>query len=179
MNGETNLISAAAYMHPQAFVDDGCQVADGATVWQFASVVRDAVVGAGTSIGANATIDGAVIGSRCRIQSGARLYPGATLEHEVFVGPNVVICNDAWPRVDKTGFYLVKYRDRVSVRIKHGAAIGAGAIVLPGVTVGVNAMIAAGAVVDRDVPDRHILSRDGRLIRDDGRRVQRMRFADE
>jgi acetyltransferase-like isoleucine patch superfamily enzyme len=137
------------------------------------------VVGAGTSIGANATVDGAVIGRRCRIQSGARLFTGCVLDDEVFVGPNVVICNDFFPRTDKTGFYPNVYKQRAAVWIERGASIGANVTILPGVRIGRHAMIAAGSVVRSDVPDWTIHKADGSGVPiDRSKRVERMRYVE-
>lgn len=164
-------------VHNQAHVCESAELGDGVTVWQFASVVRGAIVGAGSSIGANATVDGAVIGKRCRIQSGARLFVGCVLEDEVFIGPNVVVCNDYFPRTDKTGFYPNVYNQRAAVWIERGASVGANVTVLPGVRIGRHAMIAAGSKVTTDVPDWTLWKTDGTCVAlDRSKRVERMRY---
>jgi acetyltransferase-like isoleucine patch superfamily enzyme len=119
-------------------------------VWQFASVIRGAKLGEDCVVGSCAIVDAATIGDRCHIGHGAQVHPGSVLGDDVFVGPGAVICNDAWPRVHKRGFEA----PGVAVICDH-ASIGANAVVLPGLTVGVGAMVAAGAVVTRSVPARH------------------------
>lgn len=92
------------------------------------------------------------------------MSPSHVLGNRVFIGPNVSLCNDMWPSVDKTGFDLT---DRVTVHVGDGAAIGANAVLLPGCIIGNNAIVAAGCVVDCEVPNNFIYFRDGhmRLIR--------------
>lgn len=138
-------------IHKKAEVRDST-LGDGCNVWQYASVIRGAVIGADCTIAANAIVDNARIGDRCLIGHGAGVHPGAHLGDEVFVGPGATICNDAWPRAHKRGFDP----SQRSVTIENGASVGANAVVLPGVRIGAGAMVAAGSVVARDVPPLHI-----------------------
>ena len=127
-------------------------IAPSAKVWRFASVIRGAQVGEDCSIGTCSIIDGARLGERVRVGHGASIPPGVWIGDDVFVGPGVVICNDPDPRVG-SGFDIQALLDgKVVVRIEDGASIGAGSVILPGVTVGAGAMIAAGSVVTKDVP---------------------------
>ena len=85
--------------------------------------------------------------------------------NDVFIGPNATFCNDRFPSTDKTGFDLAFYqKGHWAIVVKDGAAIGANCVVLPGVTIGAGALIAAGVVVTGNVPDRHILMRDGSMV---------------
>lgn len=163
--------------HPMSWIDDDVVIGEGVAIWQFASVVRGAVIGAYTSVGASATVDGATVGVRCRIQSGARLFAGCVVEDSVFIGPNAVVCNDYFPRNEKTGFYPDQYSDRPCVVIKHNASIGANAVIMPGVTVGRLAMVPAGSKVTADVPDNHLWTSDGKCKPLKSGHVERMRFA--
>lgn len=149
-------------------------------VWQFASVIRGARVGERCVIGGCAVVDGAFVGSGCKIGHGAQLHPGSWLGNDVFVGPGAILCNDRWPGVDRDGFEIepLLSGEVVTVDVKDGASIGAGAIILPGVVIGEGAMIAAGAVVDRSVPMEHLFKRSGEIVPiDPARTPKRMREA--
>lgn len=141
-----------AFVHDKAHVE-GAHIEARVKVWQFASVIRGAKIGADTVIASCAIVDGAVIGERCLIGHGASIHPGTLLGNDVFVGPSVVFCNDRWPRVAKDGFDMAWFLGGgFSIKVEDEASIGAGAVILPGVTIGSGALIAARAVVDRDVP---------------------------
>lgn len=147
-------------IHPKAHVE--VEVPDDCTVWQFASVIRGARLGAGCNIAACAIVDGAVLGEGCCVGHAASLHPGASVGAHVFIGPGAVICNDAWPRTHKHGW---KRPERPTVIIEDGASIGANATVLPGVTIGKDAMVAAGSVVTCDVPANHVFLHKGEIRR--------------
>lgn len=159
------MISHLATIHALALVGD-VTIGAGTRVWQFASVIRGAVLGTDCGVAGCAIIDAAKVGDRCCIGHGAQLHPGARLGNDVFVGPGAILCNDRWPRTTKDGFDMNSILSGafITVEIGDGASIGAGAIVLPGVTIGEDAMIAAGAVVDVDVPACHIFCRDRRIM---------------
>lgn len=92
-----------------------------------------------------------VIGNRCKIHSHSFLCEGVTLEDEVFIGHNVTFCNEKHPKAVREEPWELKDEDRVLV--KRGAVVGSGATILPGVTIGENADVGAGAIVVDDVPD--------------------------
>lgn len=142
-------------MHHLASADEDVLLGDGCQIWQFASIIRGAVLGADCVIGAGAMIDGARLGDRCHVGAGAILVPGVSIGSDVFIGPGAIFCNDAWPSVDKACFDLDELLrgDRIVIRVEDGASIGAGAIILPGVTIGKGAMVGAGAVVSGELPD--------------------------
>jgi acetyltransferase-like isoleucine patch superfamily enzyme len=175
------MIHITAMVHPRAEVDrETVSIGRLTRVWQFASVIRGAKIGAECSIASCATVDGARLGDRCIISHGAFIDPGIEIGDDVFVGPSVALCNDAWPRTSKDGFDMKSLisGEFVTTRILAGASLGAGVIVLPGITVGVGAMIAAGAIVTRDVPAVCLWKRDGSVVPiDPGRPVRRMRAA--
>lgn len=160
------MISSTAQVHAQALVDDDVTVGAFTRIWQFASVIRAAELGADCVVGACANIDGSRLGDRCLVGHGASLHPGIEIGDDAFIGPGAVLCNDRWPSADKGGFRCdLLRRGFVTVRICDGAAIGANAVVLPGVTIGKRATVAAGAVVHCDVPADYLFARDGRLVR--------------
>jgi acetyltransferase-like isoleucine patch superfamily enzyme len=157
------MIDPSAKIHRLALVENA-EIGPRTRVWQFASVIRGTKLGADCNVASCATLDGPVFGDRCIISQGVAMGPGFLFGSDIFVGPNVTICNDRWPRVSKTGFNIETFqRGDFTVVVKDGATIGANAVVLPGVIIGRRVMIAAGAVVDKDVPDDHIFRRDGRM----------------
>ena len=159
-------------IHPQAYVEDSA-IGDGSVVRQFASISRRAVLGENCRVAPFAVIDGAALGRGVIVSAHAFICPGVKIDDDVFIGPHAVFCNDMWPRVSKDGFEIFG----VVCRVRTGASIGANATILPGITIGRNAMVAAGAVAEASVPDNHLLDRSGdvRPIRPEWRE-RRMRF---
>lgn len=169
-----------AFIHPCAEVDEDVVIGAYTRVWQFASIIRGAMIGDECSIASCSIVDGAGLGHRVIVSHGAFIDPGIEIGNDVFIGPNVSLCNDAWPRVDKFGFDMEKLisGEFITTRINDGASVGAGCVVLPGVNIGGCAMIAAGAVVTCDVPALHLYKRDGTMVEIDTKRpVRRMRAA--
>ncbi|MGN6486452.1 MAG: acyltransferase [Devosia sp.] len=118
------------------------------------------VVGPNTSIGPFVEIQrGATIGARCKISSHCFICEGVTIEDDVFVGHGVVFTNDRYPRaVDADGKPITSGKWKLEpTLIRRGASIGSNATILPGLTIGEDALIGAGAVVTRDVPDETIV----------------------
>lgn len=174
------MIDPTSFIHAKAHVE-GATIGPRSKVWQFATVIRGTVLGADCNVASCATLDGPVFGDRCLISPGVDIGPGFSIGNDVFIGPNVVLCNDNWPRADKTGFDVTRFEGRPSVIVGDGASIGANATVLAGVVIGAGAMIAAGSVVNRDVPAGH-LWKDGRtsaIPNDTHMMARRMRFAGE
>ena len=131
------------------------------------SVGDESKIGAFVEIQKNASI-----GTRCKISSHTFICEGVTIEDDVFVGHGVMFINDLYPRATASG-RLQSEADWavVPTRVKRGASIGSGAVILAGITIGEEAMIGAGAVVTRDIPDHAIakgvparLGRDAREI---------------
>jgi acetyltransferase-like isoleucine patch superfamily enzyme len=163
-----------------AIIGETAIIGTGTRVWAAASIIRGACIGRDCNIGSCAIVDGAVIGDECLIGHGAQIHPGARLGNKVFVGPGAILCNDRWPRADKDGFDAdpMIAREFISIEITDCVSIGARAVVLPGITIGFGAMIAAGAVVDKNVPEKYLLKRNGEIVPIDfARTPQRMRRA--
>jgi acetyltransferase-like isoleucine patch superfamily enzyme/glycosyltransferase involved in cell wall biosynthesis len=136
----------AYYKHPEAIVESK-QIGARTTIWAFAHVLPGAVIGADCNICDHVFIENDVrIGDRVTVKCGVQLWDGITLEDDTFVGPNVTFSNDPFPRSKMRP----KEFSRTLVMAK--ASIGAGATLLPGITIGRNAMVGAGAVVTSDVP---------------------------
>lgn len=118
-------------------------------------------IGAETKVGAFVEIQaGAVIGARCKISSHSFVCEGVTIEDEVFVGHGVMFTNDVYPRATTVDGELAGPADWVCspTVVRRRASIGSGATILPNLTIGENAMVAAGAVVTRDVPANAIVA---------------------
>ncbi|MBI5284217.1 MAG: N-acetyltransferase [Chloroflexi bacterium] len=149
-----------ATIHPTAEVSASAQIGEGTRVWHEAQVREGARIGRECILGKGVYVDrDVVVGDRCKIQNRASLFHGVTLEDGVFVGPHVVFANDRSPRAVNPDGSLKSDADwdEEPVLVRQGASLGAGAVVLPGVTIGAWAMIGAGAVVAKDVPAHAIV----------------------
>ena len=138
------------YKHPQAIVDSE-KIGKDTRIWAFVHILRGAQIGCECNICDHVFIENdVIIGDRVTIKSGVQLWDGVNIENDVFVGPNVTFTNDIFPRSKQyPETYLRTY-------IRKGASIGGNATILPGITIGRNAMIGGGAVVTRDVPPNAI-----------------------
>ncbi|MGW2730780.1 acyltransferase [Streptomyces sp. NPDC001494] len=143
-------------IQPTAQVDETADIGDGTTVWDLAQVREDARLGSGCIVGRGAYVGpGVRIGDRVKLQNYALVYEPAVLGDGVFVGPAAVLTNDHYPRsVDPQG-RLKRGGDweAVAVVVGEGASLGARSVCVAPVRVGRWALVAAGAVVARDVPD--------------------------
>ena len=148
---------AQVHVHPSALCESE-RVGPGTRIWAFAHVMEGATIGRECNIGDHAFVEaGARIGDRVTVKNGVLIWEGVEIEDEAFIGPGVVFSNDRHPRSPRMTMPAVteRYRERerwlLSTRVCQGASIGAGAIVLPGVTLGAHCMIGAGAIVAHDV----------------------------
>lgn len=124
----------------------------GTRIWQFVVVLAGARIGRNCNINAHCFVENdVVVGDNVTVKCGNYLWDGVHLEDNVFVGPNATFTNDKHPR---SQVYPESFPRTL---VKRGASIGAGAVILPGITVGVGAMVGAGAVVTRDVPDHALV----------------------
>jgi acetyltransferase-like isoleucine patch superfamily enzyme len=147
-------------IHPTADVSPAADLGDGTRIWHGAQVRERARLGSNCIVAKNVYIDlEVVIGDNVKIQNNASLYHGLTVEDGVFIGPHAIFTNDRVPRAVNPDGTLKGASDwQVSeTRIRAGASIGAGAIIVAGVTVGRWALCGAGAVVTRDVPDHAVV----------------------
>lgn len=146
------MITSQAFIHPLADVQTQ-PIGPGTKVWQFVVILKGAVIGSECNICAHCLIESDVkIGDRVTVKSGVQLWNGLRVEDDVFIGPNATFTNDRFPKSKR-------YPDKfLETRIGRGASIGAGAVVLPGLEIGANAMVAAGAVVTRSVPPNAIVA---------------------
>lgn len=148
--------STPAWIAATADVDPRSTVGAQTLVWHLAQIRERASVGTQCVIGRGAYIGpGVVVGNRCKIQNYALVYEPAVLEDGAFVGPGAVFTNDYFPRAVNSDGTLKRGADwrAVGVVVREGASIGARAVCIAPVTIGRWAMVAAGAVVTKDVPD--------------------------
>ena len=140
-------IADSAMVHESAFVDDGASVGENTKIWHFSHVMGKTSIGSGCSLGQNVVAGPNVsIGNGCKIQNNVSIYDGVTLEDDVFCGPSMVFTNVTNPRA------FVNRKDEFApTLVKRGATIGANATIVCGTTVGEYSLIAAGAVVTKDV----------------------------
>jgi len=139
-----------------ADVDSRASIGDETVVWHLAQIRESAEIGKECIIGRGAYIDhGVKLGNRCKIQNYALVYAPAVLEDGVFVGPAAIFTNDRFPRAINSDGTLKSSDDweAQTTLIRRGAAIGARSVLITGVTIGQWAIVAAGAVVTKDVPD--------------------------
>ncbi len=135
-----------AKIHPLSDVQS-VHIGEHTSVWQFCVILPNAVIGDNCNICAQVLIENDVrIGDNVTIKSGVQVWDGIIIGNNVFIGPNVTFTNDKYP-ISKNINY-----EQLCTTIHDGASIGANATILPGVTIGAEAMIGAGSVVTKDVP---------------------------
>lgn len=148
-------------IHPTAEVEVGAVIGEGTRIWHHCHVRTGATIGAECSLGYGVYVDAGVsIGNRCKLQNRVSVYRGVTIQDGVFVGPHVSFTNDKHPRAVTPEAQPIADGDWTTLPtlVQEGASIGAGAVILPGLTIGRWAMVAAGAVVSRDVPDHGLVA---------------------
>ncbi len=148
------------YQHPQSLVESKT-IGAGTRIWAFAHVLPDARIGKDCNICDNVFIENdVVLGDRVTVKCGVQLWDGTEIGDDVFIGPNATFTNDPWPRSRS------RMEAHPRIIVQDGASIGANATLLPGITIGRNAMIGAGAVVTRSVPAHSVVTGNpGRIVR--------------
>lgn len=141
------------FVHESSYIDDNVKIGQGTKIWHFCHIQSGAVIGKNCSLGQNVNISNNVsIGNNVKIQNNVSIYEGVELGDNVFCGPSCVFTNDITPRAEFPKG-AINYRKTI---VKKGVSIGANATVICGHTIGEYAMIAAGAVVTKNVP-AHVL----------------------
>ncbi len=137
------------FIHPTAVADPGAHIGEDTQIWHFCHLMSGAVIGTNCRLGQNVFIDNnTFIGNGVKIQNNVSVYNGVQLQDDVFVGPSVVFTNVINPRS-----FVERKKEFKTTVVKKGATIGANATIICGVSIGRYAMIGAGAVVTKDVPD--------------------------
>jgi UDP-2-acetamido-3-amino-2,3-dideoxy-glucuronate N-acetyltransferase len=143
------------FVHETAVVDENCVIEEGVKIWHFSHIQKGATIGCNCSFGQNVNVsNNVVIGNFVKVQNNVSIYEGVELEDYVFCGPSCVFTNDLTPRA-RFPKGSVGYKKTL---IKHDASIGANSTIVCGHTVGEYALIAAGAVVTKDVPAHALMA---------------------
>lgn len=148
------------FIHPLSEVRSS-RIGLGTRIWQYCVVLEEAVIGDDCNICAHCFIENDVIvGDRVTIKCGVQLWDGIRIEDDAFIGPNVSFSNDPYPKSRQHP------KEYAKTFVKKGASIGAGATLLPGITIGANALVGAGSVVTSDVPPSSVVvGNPARIVR--------------
>ena len=139
------------YVNPHAVVDDNVEIGEGSKVWHFSHVQSGSKLGKKCILGQNVNIaNNVTIGNFVKIQNNVSVYEGVTLEDYVFCGPSMVFTNILNPR---SKYPQVGAEFYINTLVREGASLGANSTIVCGITIGRFAMVAAGSVVTKDVPD--------------------------
>lgn len=142
------------FVHESSYVDESIEIGEGTKIWHFSHILKGSTIGKNCVIGQNVTVGPDVaIGDKCKVQNNVSIYKGVTLEDEVFCGPSCVFTNVYNPRA-----FIERKHEFKQTLVKQGVTIGANATIVCGVTLGRYAMIGAGAVVKKDVPDYGVVA---------------------
>lgn len=140
------------FIHETADVK-AASIGENTRIWQYAVVLPEAKIGSDVNICSHCLIENdVVVGDRVTLKSGVQLWDGIRVGNDVFIGPNVTFTNDKFPR---SKVYPDKF---LQTRIENNASIGGGAVILPGITIGMGSMVGAGAVVTKSVPPYAIVT---------------------
>lgn len=158
----------AARIHSSSQVAESATVGDGTQIWLFCQIRENTKIGKNCIFGKGVYVDSdVVIGDACKLQNNVSVYTGVTLEDGVFCGPHVCFTNDFRPRAVNPDLSLKSADDWhvTKTLVKAGAALGANSTIVCGTTVGRWAMVAAGSVVTKDVPDHALVMGNPARIR--------------
>ena len=143
------------FVHETAIIDEGATIGKGTKIWHFSHIMSNCRIGENCNIGQNVVISTEVVlGNQEKVQNNVSIYEGVELEDYVFCGPSMVFTNDLTPRAK----YPKGSKGYKKTVLKEGATVGANATIVCGHTIGKWAMIAAGAVVTKDVPDYALMA---------------------
>ena len=143
------------FVHESSYIDENVSIGEGTRIWHFSHIQSGTKIGAGCTLGQNVNVGTNVtIGDGCKIQNNVSIYEGVELEDYVFCGPSMVFTNDLTPRAK----YPKGHENYKKTVVKSGATFGANSTVVCGHQIGRYAMIAAGAVVTKDVPAHALMA---------------------
>ena len=139
------------FVHDSSYIDENVEIGEGTKIWHFSHIQKGVRIGTHCVFGQNVNVgNNVIIGNYCKIQNNVSLYEGVTLEDYVFCGPSMVFTNILNPRCKYPQAGSQYY---IHTRVKEGASLGANSTIVCGHTIGRHAMVGAGAVVTKDVPD--------------------------
>src|SRR6187402_3801986 len=137
------------HAHPTAVIDEGAVIGDGCKIWHFSHIMPGAVLGERCNLGQNVVVSpGVKLGCNVKVQNNVSIYTGVTCEDDVFLGPSCVFTNVINPRSA-----IIRKEEFKATPVGKGASIGANATIVCGHSIGKYALIGAGAVVTKDIPD--------------------------
>lgn len=137
------------FAHETAVIDEGCQIGEGSKVWHFSHVMPNCTIGNNCNLGQNVVISPEVkLGNNVKIQNNVSVYTGVECEDDVFLGPSCVFTNITNPRSA-----IIRRDQYAKTVVKKGASIGANATIVCGNNIGQFALIGAGSVITKNVPD--------------------------
>ncbi len=143
------------FVHESSYIDEDVEIGAGTKIWHFCHIQKGARIGKNCSFGQNVNIsNNVIVGNDCKVQNNVSIYEGVELEDGVFCGPSCVFTNDLTPRAR----YPKGREGYKKTVIREGASIGANATIVCGNIIGRYAMVAAGAVVTKDVPDYAVVA---------------------
>jgi len=141
------------FAHETAVIDEGCEIGKGTKIWHFSHVMQNAVIGEGCNLGQNVVVSpNVVLGNNVKVQNNVSIYTGVICKDNVFLGPSMVFTNIVNPRSA-----IVRRDQYVETIVEKGASIGANTTIICGNPIGKYALIGAGAVVTKSVPDYALL----------------------
>lgn len=151
------------FKHESAYVDEPCEIGSGTKIWHFSHVQKNSKIGNNCVLGQNVNVaNNVTIGNNCKIQNNVSIYEGVTLEDYVFCGPSMVFTNVLDPKCKYPQVGAEFYKETL---VKEGASIGANATIVCGHTIGRHALIGAGSVVTKDIPDfALVIGNPGRIV---------------
>jgi UDP-2-acetamido-3-amino-2,3-dideoxy-glucuronate N-acetyltransferase len=137
------------FHHETAIIDQGCEIGEGTKIWHFSHIMPNCQIGEKCNIGQNVVVSPDVIlGNNVKVQNNVSIYTGVICEDDVFLGPSMVFTNVINPRSA-----IIRKEEYKQTLVKKGASIGANATVVCGNPIGKYALIGAGAVVTKEIPD--------------------------
>ena len=149
------------FVHKSSFIDSDVTIGNGTKVWHFSHILEKTKIGEKCSFGQNCVVGpNVIVGNGVKVQNNVSIYEGVTVEDDVFLGPSMVFTNVINPRS-----FIIRKEEFKPTLLKKGCSIGANATIICGVTIGKYALIGAGAVITKDIPDYAlVVGNPGRII---------------
>ena len=137
------------FLHESSFVDSPCEIGEDTKIWHFSHIMKNSIIGSNCNIGQNVLVaSDVIIGNNVKIQNNVSVYSKVICEDDVFLGPSMVFTNVINPRS-----FITRKDEYKKTLLKKGATIGANSTIVCGNTIGRYALIGAGSVVTKDIPD--------------------------